>query len=203
MEPEHDERIRPVTTWINVGVDVVPDDRSQVEGIPKPEDLRHALAKSGHRLTGQRRFIYEAVRRFNGHPNAEEVYRLVRQRAPKVSLATVYNGLEALVAAGELGKLPRAGVMPARYELRKDVHHHARCVDCDMVWDLDPPADPLPVGQLLGHHRFKPLDARVEVIVECPIKTNTPLGSVPNAVCPIARSNRFKQRADKKRLQGG
>lgn len=182
---------------------MVTDRATNLEGIPKPEDLRQSLARSGHRLTGQRRLVYEAVARFNGHPNAEEVYRLVRQRAPKVSLATVYNGLEALVEAGELGKLPRVDTMPARYELRKDVHHHARCVDCDMLWDLDAPAEPLPVAQLLGKHRFKPLGARVEVIVECPIKTNTPLGSVPNAVCPLARSNRFKQRAGKKQFRAG
>ncbi len=160
--------------------------------------LRGALAKSGLRYTGQRRLIYEAVARCNGHPVAEDVHRMVKQKLPHISLATVYNGLEALVKAGEIGKLPREGPMPARYEIRKDIHHHARCVDCDLVWDLDPPAEPLPIQQLLGSHRFQALAARVEVLVQCPVKTNTPLGHVPGAVCPFARSNRFKQHRSEK-----
>lgn len=168
--------------------------KSQTDSMVDDDALRGSLSKSGLRLTGQRRLIYEAVARFNGHPVAEDVHRLVRQKQPSVSLATVYNGLEALVKAGEIGKLPREGAMPARYEIRKDIHHHARCVDCDLVWDLDPPADPLPIQQLLGTHRFKAIGARIEVLVQCPVKTNTPLGRVPNAVCPFARSNRFKER---------
>ncbi len=158
------------------------------------QGLRGALARSGQRLTGQRRLIYEAVAGFKGHPMAEDVHRIVRQALPRISLATVYNGLEALVKAGEIGKLPREGSMPARYEKRTDIHHHARCVDCEHLWDLDAPAEPLPIAQLLGSHRFKPIAARVEIIVECPVKANTPLGRVPGAVCPLARSNRFKQR---------
>jgi len=161
-------------------------------------DLRGSLARSGHRLTGQRHLIHDAVASFNGHPMTEDVHRIVRQKLPRISLATVYNGLEALVHAGELGKLPREGSMPARYEKRTDIHHHARCADCEHLWDLDSPTEPLPIDQLLGKHRFKAIAARVEVIVECPIKTNTSLGRVPGAICPLVRSNRFKQRRSEK-----
>ncbi|MSR65095.1 MAG: transcriptional repressor [Verrucomicrobiae bacterium] len=172
--------------------------KPQTTPVMDEETLRGSLSKSGLRLTGQRRLIYEAVARYNGHPVTEDVHRIVKAKMPSVSLATVYNGLEALVKAGEIAKLPREGPMPARYEIRKDIHHHARCVDCDLVWDLDAPSEPLPIQQLLGTHRFKALAARIEVLVECPVKTNTSLGRVPNAVCPFARSNRFKQRRSQK-----
>lgn len=172
---------------------VKPNDNKPRCDIDEPS-LRDALARSGHRMTTQRRLIYEAVVHCQGHPTAEDVHRRVKQFAPRVSLATVYNGLESLVEAGAIGKLPRDGMIPARYELRKEVHHHARCIGCDQIWDLEQPAEPLPISQLLGKHRFKPVAARVEVLVECPIKTNTPLGIVPNAVCPLDRSNPFKRR---------
>ena len=46
------------------------------------------------------------------HPTAEEVYHAVRSAIPKISLATVYKALEALVATGMAAKLT-AGAGPA------------------------------------------------------------------------------------------
>ena len=156
--------------------------------------LRAALSKSGHRMTAQRQAIYAAVMQCKGHPTVEEVYRKVRETYPKVSLATVYNGLEALVAAGEIGKIPRSDDVPAQYEIRTDIHNHARCVICHRVWDLDSPAQPLPIAQLIGNRNFKALGARVEVLIDCPIKTNTPLGLAPDAVCPLDLKNPSKRK---------
>lgn len=163
--------------------------------------LAEGLRKSGHRYTRQRRAIYEAIAHCKGHPTAEEVCRKVRDTMPRVSLATVYNGLEALVAAGEIGKIPRTDDAPAQYELRTDVHHHARCVGCHRVWDLDSPATELPVAQMLGKRRFKPLAARVEVMIECPVKTNTPLGLAPSAICPLDVKHPVKRSRESRRKE--
>jgi Fe2+ or Zn2+ uptake regulation protein len=162
-----------------------------------PRELRQALSKSGHRMTGQRRLIYETVAHCKDHPTAEAVYKQVRKIAPKISLATVYNGLEALAESGEIGKIPRTDDAPGQYELRTDVHHHARCVGCHRVWDLESPREPLPVAELLGKHRFKPLGARIEVLVECPVKTNTALGLAPKAICPLDLKNPGKRKPNR------
>ena len=156
--------------------------------------LRKSLARRGYRITSQRRLIYETVAHCKDHPTAEDVYQQVRKTAPHISLATVYNGLEALAATGEISKLPRSDDVPAQYELRKDIHHHARCVGCHRVWDLETLTEPLPIQQLLGKRRFNPLGARIEVLVECPIKTNTPLGLAPSAVCPLDLKNPSKRK---------
>ncbi len=159
--------------------------------------LTAGLHRRGRRITKQRRAIYEAVAHCKGHPTVEDVFRFVRNTMPRVSLATVYNGLEALAAVGEIGKIPRTESAPAQYELRTDVHHHARCVGCHRVWDLDKPATELPIAEMLGKRKFKPLAARVEVLIECPVKTNTPLGQVPNSICPLDTTNPAKKKIAK------
>lgn len=164
--------------------------KSQID----PQALRKSLAQSGHRTTGQRRLIYETVAHCKDHPTVEDVYLLVRKSSPHISLATVYNGLEALFKAGEISKLPRSDDVPAQYEIRKDIHHHARCIGCHRVWDLETLTEPLPIPQLLGKRRFKPVGARIEVLIECPIKTNTPLGLAPSAVCPLDLKNPSKRK---------
>ena len=40
------------------------------------------------------------------HPTAEDLYRAVRSSMPRISLATVYKALEALVETGVAAKLP-------------------------------------------------------------------------------------------------
>src|SRR3989449_8037823 len=54
------------------------------------------LRARGLRLTRQRRIILEVVRTTDAHPTAASVYRRVRRRLPRVSLATVYRNLRTL-----------------------------------------------------------------------------------------------------------
>ena len=58
----------------------------------------------GLRLTRQRRIILEVVHATDAHPTAAFVYRRVRRRLPRVSLATVYRNLRRLAAEGFLAE---------------------------------------------------------------------------------------------------
>ena len=58
------------------------------------------LRARGLRLTEPRRIILEMVRATDAHPSASMVYRTVRRRLPRVSLATVYRNLRRLAAEG-------------------------------------------------------------------------------------------------------
>src|SRR5271165_1627199 len=89
--------------------------------------LRQALGKAGWRYTRQRAAIYDHIHSTTEHPTAEEVFRTVRQQIPNLSLATVYNSLEALVDAGLATKLTSSDG-PARYDGRLDAHYHLRCL---------------------------------------------------------------------------
>lgn len=54
----------------------------------------------GLRLTRQRREVYEVLMGHRDHPTAAEVYERAKSNMPGISLATVYNCLEALVRHG-------------------------------------------------------------------------------------------------------
>jgi Fe2+ or Zn2+ uptake regulation protein len=107
------------------------------------ESLRVILEDAGLRCTPQRLAVYDQLGRAGHHPTAEEVYRAVRSTIPKISLATVYKALEALVATGVATKLTGGvGDDSARYDARRDLHYHFRCLRTGTVHDLPTRFDP-------------------------------------------------------------
>lgn len=58
------------------------------------------LTRHGLRPTAQRAAIYSALASTASHPTAEELHHLVSRRHPGLSLATVYNTLDALTRRG-------------------------------------------------------------------------------------------------------
>jgi Fe2+ or Zn2+ uptake regulation protein len=105
------------------------------------DDVRAALEAAGCRFTSQRAAVYAYLEEVDDHPTAEQVYRAVRRRVPKISLATVYKALEALVVARLATKLNH-GDGSARYDCRGDDHYHLRDVATDEVRDLPARFDP-------------------------------------------------------------
>ena len=100
------------------------------------ESLRVILEDAGLRCTPQRLAVYDHLSRARHHPTAEEVYRAVRSEIPKISLATVYKALEALVTIGVATKLTAgAGETSARFDARCDQHYHFRCLRTGAVHD--------------------------------------------------------------------
>jgi Fe2+ or Zn2+ uptake regulation protein len=55
---------------------------------------------SGLRMTRQRQEVYRTLMQERDHPTANDVFMRVKDRLPNISLATVYNCLEALVQHG-------------------------------------------------------------------------------------------------------
>jgi Fe2+ or Zn2+ uptake regulation protein len=103
--------------------------------------LRQALESAGWRFTRQRAVVYEYLRSVDSHPTAEEIYAAVRQQMPKISLATVYKALEALVASQVAEKLTSSDG-PAQYDARSEAHYHVRDVQTGRLRDLPTPFDP-------------------------------------------------------------
>ena len=88
-------------------------------------DTRTLFARKGLRCTRQRAEIFDALVATKSHPTAEELFQMVRKRRPQLglSLATVYNTLEALCAASLCRKLPpTTSDGGARYDA--DLHEH-------------------------------------------------------------------------------
>jgi Fe2+ or Zn2+ uptake regulation protein len=110
-------------------------------------DLRTALERSGLRYTRQRAAVYRYFRSVDFHPTAEDVYHVVRRHESKISLATVYKALDALVAAGLLSKISSADG-PCRFDCRGDAHYHLYCSNTRQIYDLPTPYDPHLVDKL-------------------------------------------------------
>ena len=85
-----------------------------------------------HRMTRQRELILEEIRRAKAHPSADEVYLMVRERLPRISLGTVYRNLEILCDLGEIRKLDLGGDF-RRYDWDPKMHYHIRCLECGKV----------------------------------------------------------------------
>ncbi len=94
------------------------------------------MESAGLRLTAQRREVLRLLREECDHPTADELFLHARGRLPDVSMATVYNTLEALVRCGVVRqvKLDRVAI---RYCPNMREHAHFYCEDCGRVFDVD------------------------------------------------------------------
>jgi Fur family transcriptional regulator, peroxide stress response regulator len=111
--------------------------------------LRAIIENAGLRCTPQRLAVYQQLCESAEHPSAENVFQGVRAQIPKISLATVYKALEALVAVGVASKLSAGvGGTCARYDARRDEHYHFRCLRSGTVHDLPTQFDPDLIAKL-------------------------------------------------------
>jgi Fur family ferric uptake transcriptional regulator len=117
-------------------------------------------------MTQQRQIILEELRNVNTHPSAEELYEMVRQRLPHISLATVYRNLEILSASGEIQKLEPSCRL-SRFDGVAADHYHIRCLDCDRVIDAPPGFDVRITHNLSEQTGFKIIGHQLEFIGFC------------------------------------
>ena len=136
------------------------------DGIGRPAMLRERLGSVGGHMTRQRAAVYRFLRGAWPHPTAEEIYLGVKEELPRISLATVYKNLEALVNCGLAVKVP-AGDGAARYDLRTDHHYHSRCLQCGTMIDLEPAAEEILRNMVKAPSGFEVSHYRVEVLGFC------------------------------------
>src|SRR5512137_541184 len=112
--------------------------------------LNEQLTTRGFRFTPQREHVYAVLLQKRDHPTAEEVFIRAKQELPEISMATVYNCLDALVQCGMVRQvnLDRGA---ARFCPNMQEHCHFYCDTCDRVFDVplpDAAGFPLPRGFL-------------------------------------------------------
>lgn len=93
----------------------------------------------GQRITNQRRLLLDLLRRSQGHLDADELYRLAKDREPRLSLSTVYRTLRLFK---ELGLIRERHFTEEHhhYEARGEgEHHHLICLGCGRVIDFEFP----------------------------------------------------------------
>ena len=98
--------------------------------------LKDGLKRSGLKLTHQRLEIFREVAKTGIHPDAETIFKGVRERVSTISLDTVYRTLWLLLDLGLVNSLG-----PSRERVRFDAnlkpHHHFVCERCGLIRDFN------------------------------------------------------------------
>ncbi len=102
------------------------------------KSTRDLFARHRLRCTTQRVALFEALHGTKSHPTAEELFSMVKPGMSSLSLATVYNTLDALCDAGLARKMASASGS-SRYDADMSEHLHVRLQDTGEIRDV--PAD--------------------------------------------------------------
>lgn len=123
------------------------------------------------RMTRQRRIILEELSKTCSHPTVDEIYTMVKEKLPNISLGTVYRNLDLLAENNQIIKLETAGSI-RRYDANLHPHSHIRCISCGQVYDI-PHIDTAQLDLNEEHiHGFSCLQVRVEIDGLCPPCSN-------------------------------
>ena len=121
-----------------------------------------------YRMTRQRKVILQVLRKNQViHRSADEVYEIVREQLPRISLGTVYRNLEILCELGEIQKLEFGGTLK-RFDGNPDLHYHIRCTLCDRVDNVDLGPVKNIEAEIADSTEYKILGHRLEFIGLCP-----------------------------------
>lgn len=125
------------------------------------------MEKHFPRMTRQRRAILETLTGMDSHPTADDLYSVIREKMPRISLGTVYRNLDALSCAGIVRRIDADGAQ-RRFDGNMTPHYHARCVGCGKVMDVHvkTSVDLKEVARALGNFRL--LGHRLEFVGLCP-----------------------------------
>lgn len=91
------------------------------------------------RRSKPREIILEELCRLDTHPRADELFAIVRQRLPGISMGTVYRNLELFRRQGQVLEIPCGNFN--RYDGDTSPHRHFLCRSCGRLWDfgMEPP----------------------------------------------------------------
>lgn len=100
------------------------------------DDLAALLASHELRVTGQRLVVLDAMMHEHNDVTAQTLHARLRERHPKLGLATVYRTLATLAEAGVLDRLHHDDGGACYRYCEPGHHHHLVCRDCHAVVEL-------------------------------------------------------------------
>lgn len=104
--------------------------------IDRTTHLAQSLDQAGLRLTPQRLAICKLLAESKEHPTALMIYEELKTDYPSMSLATVYNTLDALAKLSVVNTLGSVGDDAVHYDANTDPHINLACISCHSVIDL-------------------------------------------------------------------
>jgi len=98
--------------------------------------FREKCKQNNLKMTPQRIVIYKKLLESKDHPNAEILFKRVKNIIPDISLDTVNRTLLTFSKIGIVNIVEGYGE-PRRFDPDIKNHHHFRCVNCDSIIDFD------------------------------------------------------------------
>lgn len=87
------------------------------------------------RQTKQKALILSAVQGTKTHPTAEQVYEMISDSMPGLSLGTVYRNLNRMAETGLIRRISVTN-SPDRFDGDMKPHHHICCSECGKFSDF-------------------------------------------------------------------
>ena len=84
----------------------------------------------------QRNLILSALQEHKHHPTADQIYNIVKEKDPNISLATVYRNLNQLAENGIIQKVDHLDSQ-AHFDHTFGEHYHFICSECSCIIDID------------------------------------------------------------------
>jgi len=125
------------------------------------------LSEITPRLTPQRRAVLQVVQQADDHPTAGEVYQRVQALHQGIAYATVYNALDALVKMGLVQELT-FGDRASRYDGRLEPHHHALCLGCGRLAEVEIALAPDQLAEVARQTQFALERHHIQFTGYCP-----------------------------------
>ena len=124
------------------------------------------LRESGAKVTPQRLTICQIILSSKEHPTADQIYEIVKEKHPTISLATVYQTLHLLSQIGMLQELGFSNCV-SRYDPDTSFHINVVCPKCGKIQDYKTGGIERIWTQIIEELKFKPIGQRVEVYAYC------------------------------------
>ncbi len=84
----------------------------------------------------QRNLILSALQEHKHHPTADQIYNIVKEKDPNISLATVYRNLNQLAENGIIQRVDHLDSQ-AHFDHTLGEHYHFICSECSCIIDID------------------------------------------------------------------
>ena len=101
----------------------------------RPSEAADRIRGAGLRATQARVAVLDTLAELGGHPTADDVARLLRERGSSVARASVFNVLDDFASRG-IVTVASAGPGAARYEVADGRHDHFVCRICGAIQDV-------------------------------------------------------------------
>jgi len=130
--------------------------------------LEDYISQHNLKITKQRRAVLEAFLGSEDHVSAEELYKLVTEKEPKIGLATVYRTLSLLTQSGLAVELD-FGDGQKRYEHKymHSHHDHMICTECGKIIEFQHPMIEKLQEEVANRHQFQMTSHKLDLFGLC------------------------------------